>query len=87
MVICLFQFAYYFCDHNLKPIEMKKVFAILTLAAFVVACNNESTASTEEANKKAADSARIADSIKAEQDKAAAAAADTTTKADTTVKN
>lgn len=68
---------------------MKKVFAILTLAVFVMACNNESTASAEEANKKAADSARVADSLKAEQDKAAAAAAaaDTTAKADTTVKN
>ena len=52
---------------------MKKVFAILALATVMVACNNESA--TEDAAKKAADSTRVADSLKAEADKAAAATA------------
>ena len=48
---------------KLKPIRMKKVFAICAIAVAMVACNNE--ASTEDAAKMAADSARVADSTKA----------------------
>ncbi len=59
---------------NYKPIAMKKVFAMLAIAAVVLACNNETATSAEDAAKKAADSTRVADSIKAEEIKAAAAA-------------
>ncbi len=54
---------------------MKKLFIVLAVASLgFVSCNNE--ASTEDAAKKAADSARIADSTaKAAADAAAAAAA------------
>ena len=51
---------------------MKKVFAMLAISAVVVACNNETATSAEEAAKKTADSLRVVDSIKAEEIKAAA---------------
>lgn len=51
---------------------MKKVLAIIAIAGFMVACNNESETTKEDAAKAAADSARIADSTAA-----AAKAADT----------
>ncbi|MCG2615616.1 hypothetical protein LZZ85_15045 [Terrimonas sp. NA20] len=60
---------------------MKKVFAMLAIAAVVVACNNESATSAEDAAKKTADSIRVADSVAAEQAKAAATQAADTLKA------
>lgn len=63
-----------FASLKLKPIVMKKVFAIAALAFAVVACNNEAS-TAEDAAKKAADSTRAADSIAAE---AAKMAQDTT---------
>lgn len=60
---------------------MKKVFAIFAIAAIVVACNNESATSAEDAQK-LADSLRT-DSINKAAEAAAKAAADTTVKAAT----
>lgn len=53
---------------------MKKLFLVLAVASLgFVSCNNE--ASTDDAAKMAADSTRIADSLKKVSDDAAAAAA------------
>jgi uncharacterized protein YcfL len=54
---------------------MKKVFAIFAIAAIVVACNNESATSAEDAQK-VADSLRT-DSLNKAAEAAAKAAADT----------
>jgi hypothetical protein len=65
---------------------MKKLFIVLAVASLgFVACNNDST-STEDAAKLAADSARIADSMKAAKDSADAAAAAATAAAADTMK-
>lgn len=58
---------------------MKKVLALFAFAAVFAACNNESETSAADAAQKAADSTRVADSIKAVE-AAAKAAADTTHK-------
>jgi hypothetical protein len=58
---------------------MKKLFVVLAVASLgFVACNNDSKTETEDAAKKAADSARVADSLKA----LAPATSDTTHKGD-----
>jgi hypothetical protein len=58
---------------------MKKVFAIMAIAALFAACNNSTDTSADDAAKKAADSTRVADSInnvaKMEQQKMADAKA------------
>ena len=58
---------------------MKKVFAICAIAVAMVACNNEAS-TAEDAAKMAADSTRVADSIKAAEDAASKMMADTTSK-------
>lgn len=63
---------------------MKKVLAIFAIAAIVVACNNESATSAEDAQK-VADSLRT-DSINKAAEAAAKAAADTMKPAIDTVK-
>lgn len=63
---------------------MKKVLAIFAIAAIVVACNNESATSAEDAQK-VADSLRT-DSINKAAEAAAKAAADTLKSATDTVK-
>jgi hypothetical protein len=53
-----------FAALNLKPANnMKKVFAIMAIAATFAACNNSADTSAEDAQKKAADSTHQADSI------------------------
>lgn len=63
---------------------MKKVLAIFAIAAIVVACNNESATSAEDAQK-VADSLRT-DSINKAAEAAAKAAADTLKSATDTMK-
>ena len=48
---------------------MKKIFAICAIAFAMVACNNDEASTTEDAAKRAADSTRVADSLKMEQEK------------------
>ena len=63
---------------------MKKFLAIVALAVVFTACNNESE--TTDAAQKAADSTRVADSIKAEEAKAAAVSDSTGVATDSTAK-